>query len=156
MVELAALEARIRVLEDIEDIKKLKARYWNCLDRKLWDELSKCFADDAVASFGRHGKFEGRKAVMGFFSGSRSARGSDVGIHQGHNPEIDITGDSTARGTWQLFRYSINKQANHGGRSAAFYYDEYITEKGEWKILNLDYVHVFREEIDRTGISLLD
>ena len=32
------LEKRVRVLEDVEAIKKVKAKYWYCLERKLWDE----------------------------------------------------------------------------------------------------------------------
>ena len=36
MSDLKALEARIRVLEDTEAVKKLMARYWRCLDDKLW------------------------------------------------------------------------------------------------------------------------
>ncbi len=34
------LEARIRRLEDIGAIERLKYRYWRCLDLKLWDELA--------------------------------------------------------------------------------------------------------------------
>jgi len=35
VADLAELEAKIRVLQDIEAIKKLKARYWRCIDKKL-------------------------------------------------------------------------------------------------------------------------
>jgi len=42
------LEKRIRILEDVEAIKKLKARYWYCLEHKLWDELRDVFTEDAI------------------------------------------------------------------------------------------------------------
>ena len=43
------LEARIRQLEDVAAIERLKYRYWRCLDLKLWDELAGCFTDQATA-----------------------------------------------------------------------------------------------------------
>ena len=45
MADLAELEARIRLQEDMEHIRMLKAKYWRCLDRKLWDELTEVFAE---------------------------------------------------------------------------------------------------------------
>ena len=50
MSDLAALEKRIQALEDIEAIKRLKYKYWRCLDTKSWDEMEECFVDDATAS----------------------------------------------------------------------------------------------------------
>ena len=40
------LEKRIRRLEDREAIKELKARYWYCIERKLWNELPDLFTED--------------------------------------------------------------------------------------------------------------
>ena len=44
---MSDLERRIRALEDVEAIKRLKYRYWRHLDLKQWDELAACFAADA-------------------------------------------------------------------------------------------------------------
>ncbi|MBN2099971.1 MAG: nuclear transport factor 2 family protein, partial [Dehalococcoidia bacterium] len=46
------IEARVRRLEDIEAIKKLKARYWRCVDRKLWAEMAEVFTEEATADYG--------------------------------------------------------------------------------------------------------
>ena len=46
MTELRDLEARIRALEDIEAIKRLKHKYFRCIDKGLWDEIGNCFAED--------------------------------------------------------------------------------------------------------------
>jgi hypothetical protein len=63
--------------------------------------------------------------------------------------------DTTAKSTWQLFQLGIDTNVNKGKRSAAFVADEYVKERGGWKIRNIKYVHVFREEFDRDGITLL-
>ncbi len=37
-------------LEEIEAIKRLKYKYFRCLDRKLWKEMAGCLIPDAAAS----------------------------------------------------------------------------------------------------------
>ena len=157
MAEQTALEARITALEDIEAIKKLKAKYWNCLDRKMWDEFSDCFSEDAVADYHHIERIEGKKAIMSYFrERSRQIRETVLRIHQGHNAEVNVTSHNKATGVWQLFGYAINPQTNKGRRSAGFYYDEFVKEKGEWKIISTKTTYFFMEEFDRTGMSLMD
>ena len=52
MTDKKDLESRLAALEDIEAIKKLKARYLRCVDNRLWDEMNECFAEDVVADYG--------------------------------------------------------------------------------------------------------
>jgi hypothetical protein len=51
MPDLAALEARIQRLEDLEEIKRLKYRYLRALDTKAWDELAETLAEDATTEY---------------------------------------------------------------------------------------------------------
>ena len=44
--DLADLQETVRILNHIEDIKKLKAKYLRCIDGKLWDELSEVFREE--------------------------------------------------------------------------------------------------------------
>ena len=156
MSELADLGARITRLEDVEAIKKLKAKYWRCVDRRQPDEIVDLFTDDAVAEFSHRGRFEGRDAIMAFVR-QVAQETTTIRTHHGHNPEIEITGDYTAKGTWQIFHYMIDDQANKGRRQSGFYYDEYAKVNGEWKIKSAQLRHVFREEIDRErqGLRLI-
>ena len=67
-----ALEARIRVIEDTEAVKKLMARYWRSLDDKLWSELPDCFTPDVIADYGQPAwRREGRDALVAFLRGTR-------------------------------------------------------------------------------------
>ncbi len=131
MAELADLETQIRVLGDVEAIKKLKAKYWRCIDKKLWDELEDCFIENAVADYGKNLNFQGRKAIIQFL---KDNLGSDsvITVHQGHNPEIEITSDTTARGIWALHDYLVF-QPNITINGWGHYEDEYVKQNGEWK-----------------------
>jgi bile-acid 7alpha-dehydratase len=148
MADLADMEARMKHLEDIEAIKRLKYKYLRCLDSKLWYELAECFTEDATTSYSR-GKysFQGREAIMQFLKESLGP--TMISMHHGHHPEIEITGDSTARGIWALEDYLIIAQANTGLRGAAFYQDEYVKVNGEWKIKSTGYDRTFQERWDR-------
>lgn len=146
--KLKQLEQEVQVLKDIEAIMQLKGRYFRCLDSKLWDELAECFTQDATCSFsGGKYAFKGRDAIMKFLKeGLRSNR---LSMHHGHHPEIQMTGDTTARGVWGLEDYVIFKKTNTGLRGAAFYQDEYVKVGGQWKIRHTGYNRIFEEMWDR-------
>lgn len=156
MGDLAELEARIRRLEDIEAIKNLKHRYFRTLDKKLWDEFADCFTEDAKTSY-HDGKYrpEGKFAIMRFIKRGM-ARYSFFGLHHGHHPEIELTSDTTASGTWALYNYMIDTQENKGLLIVAFYRDEYVKVDGEWKISFTSYDRVFEESWERGDTPSLD
>jgi hypothetical protein len=71
---LEALEARIKVLEDIEEIRKLKATYCYLCDAGLddkrnRDELVSHFTENAKVDFGLGpaSRFEGHEGLKTFF-----------------------------------------------------------------------------------------
>ena len=132
MTDLSELEKRIRVIEDIEAIKKLKAKYFRCVDKKLWEEMETVLTEDAVADYGMGIELlQGRKAIMEFLK-KNLAPDSMISVHQGHNPEIEITSDTTARGVWVLNdRLIIQTIATLNGW--CYYEDEYVKLNGEWK-----------------------
>ncbi|MFC2059019.1 nuclear transport factor 2 family protein [Chloroflexota bacterium] len=131
MTEPGELERRIRVLEDIEAIKKLKASYFRCLDKKLWQELGECLARDALGE--KESKLQGKEAIVEYIKG-RLGKESIVTAHHGHNPEIELTGETTARGTWQLRSYRTDTETNEDSGHMSFYQDEYVKENGKWRI----------------------
>lgn len=102
----------------IEAIKQLKARYFRCMDTKDWDGLAKVFAPDAVFDLREVNSVRnpltgawtppftaatdihrGRAAVLTMI---RNAVSSLVTVHHGHMAEIDVTGETTARGVWAM------------------------------------------------------
>jgi hypothetical protein len=57
-----------------------------------------------------------------------------VELHHGANPQIEVLGVDTARGTWNLHYYLINTQAKSLTQLAGYYEDEYRKQAGQWKI----------------------
>jgi hypothetical protein len=140
------LEKRIRILEDIEAIKKLKVRYWSSVDGQRWEDLAGCLAAGFVFESPQFARMEGRDYIVKVL---KRAMRTVTTAHQGHNPVIEITGENTARGTWSLndqVRTSDDRFLNGYG----IYEDEYIRENGGWKISSSKLRYIFQHN---TGIS---
>jgi bile-acid 7alpha-dehydratase len=144
MADLSDLEKRIRIMEDIEAIKKLKAKYFRCVDKKLWEEMETVLTEDAVADYGMGIELlQGRKAIIEFLKKNLD-RDSMISVHQGHNPEIEITSDTTARGVWVLNdRLIIQTIATLNGWR--YYEDEYVKVNGEWKKKSTKIANILEE-----------
>lgn len=157
MTDLAALEARIQRLEDLEEIKRLKYRYLRALDTKAWDELALTLTEDATTEYSDGAyRFKGRDAILSFLKSTPLAQPDGfVGVHHGSGPEIELTGPSSARGIWALYNYLIHKSAEQGLRLCAFYHDEYVKTGGAWRIQSTGYRRIFEETWSRKDMPSL-
>jgi uncharacterized protein (TIGR02246 family) len=88
-------------VEDIEEIRQLKARYFRTMDTKDWDGMRQVFTDDVVIDTSEAGgaRITGADEFMTFL---REALGGAVTVHQGHMPEIELTSEAQATGVWAL------------------------------------------------------
>ena len=147
-MEIEALERRIRALEDVEAIKKLKARYCACCDDKYDVEgLASLFTDDAGWDGGeRLGRYEGIEAIRGFFSGS--PKRVSFAIHHVTNPIIEVDGDE-ATGRWYLFQPCTRADGNRAVWLAARYEEEYVRVTGEWKFRKIAVFPAFYTPFDQ-------
>ena len=140
----------LQQLWDIEQIKKLKARYFRLLDEKKFDEwgdtlTEDCYMDSEDAWSGPTStryKFQGRKNIV------EASRGpSGFYIHQGHMPEIDIIDDTSAKGIWTIDDYSVLLATNSIFHGWGIYADEYQRcTDGQWRIskTSVSWFHVER------------
>jgi len=135
------LERRIRILEDIEAIKKLKARYWNSVDSQDWNSLADCLAEDLVFESPHLGQMEGREHILRVLK--RSMKNVKT-AHQGHSPEIEIIDDRKARAIWGL-NDKVESQGMGVHQGYGKYEDEYIKTNGNWKIAKSRLNYIFRE-----------
>jgi hypothetical protein len=144
----------LQELLEIEAIKKLKYKYFRALDCKLWDELTECFAADAVCSYdGGKYAFEGREKIMEFLSKALTAR--VISMHHGHHPEIELLGDDTASGVWYLEDKVISLDNNTTLMGTGIYRDEYVKEAGGWRFKYTGYDRIFEEIFDRKDLPTI-
>jgi hypothetical protein len=125
----------IQQLLDIEEIKRLKARYFRLVDTKRWDDWARVFAVDAVLEIPEGDlEYRGRDEIVENVSTVMAELRT---VHHGHMPEIEITGDDTARGIWAMFDY-VEWPEQEGQRVGlhgyGHYIEEYVREDGEWRI----------------------
>lgn len=132
----AALEERLRRLEDIEAIKQLKARYCQaCDDDHNPDRVAALFVEDGLwegPNIGVHAR--GRPAIRAYFAGVRDDAGIRNSAHIVTNPVITVSGDR-ATGTWRLVM--LHTSAAPGGgfryhRIVGFYQDDYARVQDAW------------------------
>ncbi|MBX9606608.1 MAG: nuclear transport factor 2 family protein [Gammaproteobacteria bacterium] len=127
-------------LEEIEQIKQLKARYFRLMDTRQWDAWRSCFSADIVASYDGpprldmtaptdpitcHGVDALVAGVSGLFVTARS-------IHQGYMPEIELTSPITAKGIWSMWDFIRSPKGTFQGWG--HYHEDYVKEDGVWKI----------------------
>jgi ketosteroid isomerase-like protein len=134
-MNLEELAQRVQTLEDIESIKKLKARYTSYCDNGYEpDGIASLFTEDAVWDGGVFGRCEGREAIRKFFQGA--SKMLPFAIHYVMNPIIEVNGN-TATGSWYLFQTCTFAEGNQAVWGAARYSEEYVKRGGEWKFKNL-------------------
>src|SRR5437867_3844421 len=124
------IEGRLRILEDIEAIKRLKHEYCFALDRRDWDSVVGFFARDGVVDYGSIGSARGQKAIRKLFV-DRISRDFTFFAHMAHNPIIEVKGDR-ASGKW-YFDIPAAVLSGQARWITGWYDDEYVREDGRWK-----------------------
>jgi len=156
VADLSDLEARVRALEDIEAIKQLKARYWRCLDKRLWTEFGTCFTEDATFDVGETplgvpGAPRGSAEIVQYVK-ARKERNSATTFHQGQALEIVTMTDTSIKAIWRFHDYIVTKPdslTTVSLKGGGFYEDEYTKEEGQWKIKSLKVTRLYTETFTR-------
>ncbi len=120
------------MLEDVEAIKQVKARYCRLMDEKDWAAQRGVFADDVVMDTTEAGGavVEGADAYMEFLVG---VIGEVSTVHHCHMPEIEMTSATTARGVWameDMLRVPDGTEMHGYGH----YHETYEKSDGVWRI----------------------
>jgi hypothetical protein len=155
---LRALEARLRVLEDVEAVRWLKARYGELVDERyaggaprspaqlerIAGEIADLFTEDALWEGGAAlGACRGRAAIRERFA----APTLSFSWHYFVKPRIEVAGDS-ARARWDLLAPCTSRE----GRAlwmAGVEDDEYRRVDGRWLHSRMSLRVVFLAPHDR-------
>jgi hypothetical protein len=139
------VENRLRVLEDIEEIRKLKARYCaGCDDDHNPDTLVALFAPDGSWEATGMGRHDGHEAIRKFFADLRASGRIRNSAHNVFNPLIEVDGN-TATGHWRLimlYTGNVPGGGSPGGevqyfRIIGWYREEYVRIFGRWRFKSL-------------------
>ena len=129
-------------LRAIEQIKRLKAQYFRCMDTKDWDGFQAVFAPDATMDTTQEAPdldvVQGNENIRQFVEG---AVGPVLTVHHGHMPEIEITSPTTARGIWAMQDFLKMPEGSPLGMKSmtgwGHYTETYELVDGEWRIKTL-------------------
>jgi hypothetical protein len=137
----------------IEEIRKLRSRYWRYLDTQQWDKFATLFTDDCVfdASLDAFTPPPGGRAIADtlaeVFAGVTS-------VHHGMQHEIEVLDGTHARGIWTMadyVRYPPGASHAHESSETAFYrgyghyVDDYEKVGDEWLFSHVELYRIHRE-----------
>lgn len=131
---------RLGRLEAIEDIRRLKARYFRCMDTKLWDDLRGVFtADMKVITPDGRVWLEGGDA---YAASLRNSLEHAVSCHQGLTAEIEVLDADNATGIWAMqdvieWPQSHPREGWKAIVGRGHYHETYRREGGQWRIATL-------------------
>src|SRR5262249_29183349 len=134
---------------DREAIKELKSRYFRLMDTKQWDEWALVFTEDCVMEVPEAGTaYDGRLEIVTRVSAILASART---CHHGHMPEIEFTGEDSAKGMWAMFDYVEWPEQDDGTRAGfqgyGHYREDYVRENGEWRIA--------RTRLERLRVDLI-
>jgi hypothetical protein len=134
-------------LAAIAAIKQLKARYWRGVDLCDGDLVRSVLAEDCELDY--HGCCADPKTGVDHLPAMNvTLRGRDkwmsdgmarfgiVSVHQGHQSDIEITGDDTATGIWAFTDRMFFPEGGDFTRLTGygFYHETYVRVDGDWKL----------------------
>ena len=125
-------ELQLQRLLDRAAIEQLKARYFRCVDLKLWEELGSVFTADAELQVAEQ-HWNGRTGIVELM---RSWLDGVRTVHHGHMPEIDFQDADHATGVWAMFDLA-EKPGESLRIGFGHYHDSYVRDGGDWRIASL-------------------
>lgn len=97
-------EARLRKLEDLEEIRNLRMRYHAFINDGLFDRVGELYTDDAVIDFSPAGKASGIESIRAFYL--QIPRNLDFVKQFIHNHMVDLDGDRASGISYMEARYA--------------------------------------------------
>lgn len=154
-MDIATLEARLRVLEDREEITRLKAAYCAaCDDDHDGDAVAALFVEDGTWTSSFDPVFQGRDEIAGHMFDIRRSGRLRHSTHMVTNPVITVDGDE-ATATWSFVMMYLGAD-DAWYRIIGFYHDTHVRRDGRWWFRSLesriqDYARYPAEPIRRSA-----
>ena len=152
---LQALERRVALAEDRQEIERLQYIYGYYIDNRMWGEMAELFCEQQPSiEIGRRGRYVGKARVLRFLTevlggGRWGLERDEIINHMQLQPVITVADDGcSAR---MRSRAVVQGSSPPGGDKMLWaegvYENEYVKEDGRWKIKHLGWVPTFYVEI---------
>jgi hypothetical protein len=165
-MDLAELEKRVTLQEDIQEIENLQKIYGYYFDNNMWAEIIDLFSEDNTESveIADHGVFHGKKGIRRIywemFAGGGKPRQSPPWMQfivMQIGGVVDVAPDGkTAKGRWQTWLFeakpygAINRQEYLHG----YYENKYVKENGKWLFSKLHWNNTFCSPVEDGWLNL--
>jgi SnoaL-like domain len=133
-------------VDDIEQIRQLKARYFRFIDTHDWPALLEVFAPDAEIDTTSEGGKVTRDAAQ-FVTRLERILGNVVSVHHGHMPEIELISPTQARGVWAMedtLWWPEGSPIRHL-HGYGHYHETYEKVDGRWVITSMRLTRIRRD-----------
>ncbi len=146
---IAALEERLTLMEDREEIRDLRDRYHSCINDGRYDGIAELFTDDAVVELGYLARYEGWAAIDTGFRGMGERERFFIKQFI-HSHRVTVEGDSASGVSYLEARYGrFGVSYLVSGR----YDDRYRRENGVWRFseMVMDFYYTVPAGVGWTG-----
>lgn len=141
------LAQNVERAESVRAVKRVQETYAQYSQFGLWSDMAALFADNAQLSYGADNA-QGRPAIQGYFlrafgEGTHGLTAGGLHTQLVLRPLINVSADGqTAKGRW--WEFSMTGQYGVKAEWAAgIFENEYVRERGVWKISRLRYNPMF-------------
>jgi hypothetical protein len=150
MADLEMLERHVAELRALEEIKTLKYRYFRAMTHNDYDTLKETLTADVVTSYsdGEY-VFADREKLLTFLIDSHDPDAEIIAYWMAGMPEIELTSETTATGTWAMYHYYYNRGQEFVDEMFVYYDDEYRKEDGVWRFCKTGYRRILNQILNR-------
>ena len=145
-----SLARRVQKLEDLEEIKRLKYRYFRCMTDGDHAALRETLTEDVVTSYSDGNYvFDDREELLRFLIDSHDPKAQVIAYWMAGMPEIELTSETTATGVWAMYHYFYNRGQEFVDEMFVYYDDEYRKEDGVWRFCKTGYRRIINQLLNR-------